>query len=178
MTLEENKLTVTEIVELIHYYPLYKPKPEILEVGKVIHKVLGYDGEKTYERYIKIKFKNKKTGEVREEIWKIIGKPDRIENNKIVEFKTLELLGLYEENLKRLVEATKTQANLYCWLTGLSEYIIKVFVFKTEEIRTFEFKFDKQKALNDIVMGIKLKEYLSKLEYKYWLYRDKLLKKK
>jgi len=92
---EKNKLTITEIAELIHYNPFSKPNQEVLEVGKIIHEALGYDGDKVFERYIKIKFKNKKSNEIKEEIWKIVGKPDRIENNKIIEFKTLESFFQY-----------------------------------------------------------------------------------
>jgi len=181
MTLEENKLTVTEIVNLIHYSPFHQPKPEILakilEIGKIFHEVLGYNNNKTYERYIKIKFKNKKTGDIREETWRIIGKPDAIEEDKIVEFKTLDSLGYNDANLKELLEAARTQANLYCWLTGLKVYKIKIFIFEREEIRIWEFMYDKQKAVRDIVAAIKLKDYLDILAYKYSMFKDKVLKR-
>ena len=73
------KLGVSRIVSILFYNPLQRVPEEILAEGTAIHNRLGFSGTTTYRRFY----------EFEDELYEIIGMPDRItEDGYVEELKT------------------------------------------------------------------------------------------
>jgi len=58
------------------------------------------------------------------------------------------------------LEVGRSQANIYCWLTGLPKYAVVLYNVYNEKLEKYYFNYDKRMAERDIEKGIEIKMYL------------------
>jgi len=148
-----NKITVGEIERNLFYLEDElagrKPPEEILREGKWIHERLGYNQTEIYKRFFNHKG----------ELWLVIGCPDKITEDGVVE----ELKTLRNGSREKFyLDVGSLQANIYCWLTGLTNYAVVLYNTQTRETKRYTFTYDEEKAKQDIEKGIEIKKYLER----------------
>jgi len=158
------RISVGEIERLLFYVQDelrgYKVNDRVLQEGQWIHIRLGYNQQEIYRRF----FYYRENGN--EEIWQVGGCPDKIdyENGVIRELKTYRS----ERRKQFLLEVGRTQANIYCWLTGLRRYCIDLYDLNQQRItESICEEYDEKKAIKDITEAIRRKKYLYELA-KIW----------
>jgi len=154
------KISVGEIEKLLFYITNdlrgYRVGDRVLQEGQWVHNRLGYNQQEIYRRF----FYYKEDGN--EEIWQVGGCPDKIDYNEgvIRELKTYRSPKAKEF----LLEVGKSQANIYCWLTGLKRYCVDLYNVSEQKITDSVCEeFNEQKAMQDISEAIKRKKYLYEL---------------
>ncbi len=149
------RISVGEIERLLHYLEEelsgYRIPESILREGQWIHMRLGYNQPEIFKRFLFVE----------DELWLIGGAPDLIdESGNIRELKT------YRDGKRKgfLLEVGKTQANIYCWLTGLPRYCVDLYSIPEQKVTdSVCFDYDESKAVEDIKRAIERKKSLEKL---------------
>lgn len=160
-----NRMTVSQIVNLL----LWKERdiqygnsiPSwILQEGKRIHQRLGYDQAWTFRRY----YQNDG------EIWLIVGIPDKITKGVVEELKTFRTRAISPA----VLQGAEIQAQLYCWLTGLTRWkIIGYSQYTNRASLKKEGEYDIEKVEKYLKGAIALKKKLAEMAAAYKELREK-----
>jgi len=151
----KNKISVGEIERYLFYLEdelAGRNPPEfVLREGSWLHQRLGYNQTEIFKRYY----------QYQNELWLVLGCPDKIdEENGVVE----ELKTYRNHNRKDFfLEVGRSQANIYCWLTGLPRYAVVLYNAQTKEMKKYFYDYDEEKAKRDIERGIEIKKYLEQV---------------
>lgn len=140
------RVGVGKIVGILYYNPLRRVPEEVLAEGTMIHVRLGFSGTTTYRRFL----------ELEGELYEIIGMPDKItEDDGIGYVEELKVCS-NPRRINEALEIGKTQANIYCWLSGLKNYMVHVYSPRTGMVeKSYQGKYDEEKCLRDIRKGLK-----------------------
>jgi len=123
---EPKKLTVSQITALFFYryrdMSGWRVPDRVLQSGNIVHSRLGYNQLYQFRRvYIH-----------NDEVYHIVGMPDKLEGDMVVELKTYSGFSRKEQKMAGIVAV-----QIYLWLTGLENGKVVYFNTKTE-------KFDKE----------------------------------
>lgn len=119
------KVSATKLAK--HYAPITPIKykhPDRRKSGEYLHNLLGYN----YARQHSKVYRHENGGI--SEYW-VIGRPDKIEDGRIIELKT----GPGEKALKDVIPRADIQLQTYGYLTGLREGEIHLFDTETMEMQ-------------------------------------------
>jgi len=154
------KISVSEIERLLYYVhdelKGYRVPDKTLNEGRRIHNRLGYNQPEIFKRFFF--FRNGSS----EEFWQVIGAPDSIdyENGIIRELKTYRS----PQSKEFLLEVGRSQANIYCWLTGLKKYCIDLYdMYQNKITESVCEDFNEERAIMEISEAIRRKKHLYEL---------------
>jgi len=117
-----------------------------LQIGSMVHRKLGYTNAKAFAR----KFKN----------YLILGVPDLIEEDVIVELKTY----FTRNGKKKTEERADVQANIYCWLSGFRYYRVDTYNYQDGKLNIGEVKkANYKRAMKSLEEAIERKEKIEKI---------------
>jgi len=158
------RISVGEIERLLYYIKDelsgYKVPEKFLHEGQWVHNRLGYNQPEIFKRFFEYEVNGKR------EYWMVLGAPDKIDTEQgiIYELKTYR----HPKAKEFLLNVARSQANIYCWLTGLRKYCVDLYNMYEGKItdRICE-DYSESRALNDIREAIERKLYLETIK-KLW----------